>query len=351
MIWSNGAQAYILLNILVFNFKKITMNKGVAMKKIGILTSGGDAPGMNAVINGVVTAASELEIEVVGFVNGYDGLINNEVMPLPISYVKQINALGGTVLGTARSAEFMKPEVREETIARLKAEGFAGLVVIGGDGSYKGAKAIMDLGLPVVALPGTIDNDIPMTDATIGFRTALNNVMDSVDRIVTSAASHGHNFAIEVMGRHAGDIALWSGLALDADVIITDKAEFEAANVVTELEKSKASGKKYRLIIIAEGAMTAEAFKEIIEAESDFKIHPLLLGHIQRGGMASLDDRIMGKLYGEKAVHYFENGGAGCCMGIQKNQIVIQDLTDVLSAHKEMILPFGYTGAKYRLID
>lgn len=319
------------------------------MKKIGILTSGGDAPGMNAVINGVVTAAKELEIEVVGFVNGYDGLIHNETMELPISYVKQINALGGTVLGTARSEAFMQPEAREKAIQRLREDGFSGLVVIGGDGSYKGAQAIINLGFPVVALPGTIDNDIPMTDSTIGFRTALNNVMDSVDRIVTSAASHGHNFAIEVMGRRAGDIALWSGLALDADVIITERDEFNAERIVAALEASKASGKKYRLVIIAEGAMSADDFKAEIEAQSDFKIHPLLLGHIQRGGMASLDDRILGKIYGEKAVDYLANGGTGCCMGVREQKIVVQDIDEVLSAGKEMILPFDYSADTYRL--
>lgn len=319
------------------------------MNKIGILTSGGDAPGMNAVINGVVTAAKELNIEVVGFVNGYDGLILNETMELPISYVKQINALGGTVLGTARSEAFMQPEVREKAIQRLRDEGFTALVVIGGDGSYKGAQAIINLGFPVVALPGTIDNDIPMTDSTIGFRTALNNVMDSVDRIVTSAASHGHNFAIEVMGRRAGDIALWSGLALDADVIITEREDFNAERVVAALEESKVSGKKYRLVIIAEGAMTAEEFKLEIEAQSAFKIHPLLLGHIQRGGMASLDDRIVGKIYGEKAVDYLANGGTGCCMGVREQEIVIQDINEVLSATKEMILPFAYSAEAYRL--
>lgn len=319
------------------------------MKKIGILTSGGDAPGMNAVINGVVTAAKALNIEVVGFVDGYDGLIHNKTMDLPIAYVKQINALGGTVLGTARSEAFTQPEVREKAIQRLKDDGFSGLVVIGGDGSYKGAQAIINLGFPVVALPGTIDNDIPMTDATLGFRTALNNVMDSVDRIVTSAASHGHNFAIEVMGRHAGDIALWSGLALDADVIITNSEEFDAERVVTALADSKAAGKKYRLVIIAEGAMTADEFKAQIEANSEFKIHPLLLGHIQRGGMASLDDRIFGKLYGEKAVAYLANGGTGCCMGVNNQEIVIQNIDEVLSATKEMILPYAYSGDTYRL--
>lgn len=314
------------------------------MKKIGILTSGGDAPGMNAVINGVVSTAIDREIEVVGFLNGYDGLIKNETMALPIEFVKQINALGGTVLGTARSTEFMNPDNRAKSVARLKEEGIEGLVVIGGDGSYKGAQTLIDLGMPTVALPGTIDNDIPMTEHTIGFRTALNNVMDSVDRVVTSAASHGHNFAIEVMGRRAGDIALWSGLALDADLIICDKSEMDVDHAVKVLEETKASGKKYRLVIIAEGALTAQAFKEAVEANSDLKIHPLLLGHIQRGGMASLDDRIFGKIYGEKAVEYLMDKGDGCCMGIVNNEVVIQDIDDVLSATKEIIYPYHYTG-------
>lgn len=314
------------------------------MKKIGILTSGGDAPGMNAVINGVVSNAAERGIEVVGYLNGYDGLIKNETMELSIRFVKQINALGGTVLGTARSTEFMNPDQRAKTVARLKEEGIEGLVVIGGDGSYKGAQTLIDLGMPTVALPGTIDNDIPMTEHTIGFRTALNNVLDAVDRIVTSAASHGHNFAIEVMGRRAGDIALWSGIALDADLIICDAAEIDVKHAIETLEKSKASGKKYRLVIIAEGAMTAEAFKQEVEANSELKIHPLLLGHIQRGGMASLDDRIFGKIYGEKAVDYLNTGGKGCCMGVVENKIVIQNIDEVLNATKEMIHPYHYNG-------
>lgn len=312
------------------------------MKKIGILTSGGDAPGMNAVINSVVTTATKRNFEVVGYLNGYDGLIKDETMPLSIEYVKQINAMGGTVLGTARSTEFMDPQVRERTVARLKEQDVKGLVVIGGDGSYKGAQLLIELGLPAVAIPGTIDNDIPQTEHTLGFRTALNNVMDSVDRIVTSAASHGHNFAIEVMGRSAGDIALWTGIALDADLIICDKAEMDVQRAIEVLETSKASGKKYRLVILAEGALTAEAFKQEIEANSEIKIHPLILGHIQRGGMASLDDRILGKIFGEMAVDYLDGEESGCCLGVESNRVVIQDLATVLSAPKVMIKPYHY---------
>lgn len=314
------------------------------MKKIGILTSGGDAPGMNAVINHVVSKAAERNLEVVGYLNGYDGLIHDKTMPLSIEYVKQITALGGTVLGTARSEEFKKPEVREQTVSRLKDQGIEGLVVIGGDGSYKGAELLIELGVPTVAIPGTIDNDIPMTEHTLGFRTALNNVIDSVDRIVTSAASHGHNFAIEVMGRRAGDIALWTGIALDADLIICDKEEMDVKQAIKTLEASKKSGKKYRLVIIAEGALTAEAFKQEIEANSEFKIHPLILGHIQRGGMASLDDRILGKIFGEMSVDYLSNEGKGCCLGVENNRVVVQDLTTVMSASKVMIKPYHYDG-------
>lgn len=314
------------------------------MKKIGILTSGGDAPGMNAVINSVVSKAAQCNLEVIGYLNGYDGLIHDKTMSLSIEYVKQITALGGTVLGTARSEEFRDPAVREKTVARLKEQDIEGLVVIGGDGSYKGAQLLIELGLPTVALPGTIDNDIPMTEHTLGFRTALNNVIDSVDRIVTSAASHGHNFAIEVMGRKAGDIALWTGMALDADLIICDKTEMDVEKAIKALEASKASGKKYRLVIVAEGAGTAEAFKQEVEANSEFKIHPLILGHIQRGGMASLDDRLLGKIFGEMTVDYLCNGGSGCCLGVENNRVVVQDLATVLAAPKVIVKPYHYEG-------
>ncbi|MGX7091159.1 ATP-dependent 6-phosphofructokinase [Hutsoniella sourekii] len=312
------------------------------VKRIGILTSGGDAPGMNSVINRVVTLAAEEDVEVRAYLGGYVGLIEDNWREVPVSEIKLFDNVGGTIIGSARTNQFKDEAVRQAVVDRLHEQEVDALIVIGGDGSYRGAQGLINLDFPVVAIPGTIDNDIPATEVTLGFKTAIHNVVTAVDMVTTSAASHGHNFAIEVMGRRAGDIALWTGIALDADVILTEYDEFQTESYIKLIDHARQIGKKYTLSIIAEGAMTCEKYKELIEEKSDYKIHPLLLGHIQRGGTTATEDRILGKMFGQRAFDYLINGGKGCCLAVEKNSIVEQDINEALATSYELIRPFNF---------
>lgn len=301
------------------------------MKRIGVLTSGGDAPGMNAAINGIVDEARKHNIEVRGYLEGYSGLIANDYIDLTPKNVKPHHNVGGTFIGTSRSEEFKKPEVQARIAQRLKEDEVDGLIVIGGDGSYRGALSLSKLGIQTIGIPGTIDNDIPITELTLGFKTAIRNVVDTVDIIMQSASSHKHLYGIEVMGRKAGDIAQWTGRALDADGIIAEQGDFDVEKVRQAIEESQASGKRYQLFIIAEGVMSAEEFKTIVERETGYPIHPLLLGHIQRGGNPVAEDRILGLDFGEKAVELILAGESARCMAVVDNKVVDVSFEETLA--------------------
>lgn len=304
------------------------------MKRIGILTSGGDAPGMNAAINGIVDEARKHNIEVRGYLEGYSGLIANDYIELTPDNVKPHHGRGGTFIGTSRSEEFKKPEVQAKIAKRLLEEDVEGLIVIGGDGSYRGALSLSKLGIQTIGIPGTIDNDIPLTELTLGFKTAVRNVVDTVDVIMQSAASHKHLYAIEVMGRKAGDIAEWAGRALDADGIIANTGDFDVEKVRQTIEDSQAMGKRFQLFVIAEGVMTCEEFQEIVERETGYPIHPLMLGHIQRGGNPVAEDRILGLDFGEHAVKLILEGKSGRCTSVIDNKVTDLSLEETLAAVK-----------------
>lgn len=304
------------------------------MKRIGILTSGGDAPGMNAAINGIVDEARKHNIEVRGYLEGYSGLIANDYIELTPDNVKPHHGRGGTFIGTSRSEEFKKPEVQAKIAKRLLEEEVEGLIVIGGDGSYRGALSLSKLGIQTIGIPGTIDNDIPLTELTLGFKTAVRNVVDTVDVIMQSAASHKHLYAIEVMGRKAGDIAEWAGRALDADGIIANTGDFDVEKVRQTIEDSQAMGKRFQLFVIAEGVMTCEEFQEIVERETGYPIHPLMLGHIQRGGNPVAEDRILGLDFGEHAVKLILEGKSGRCTSVIDNKVTDLSLEETLAAVK-----------------
>lgn len=304
------------------------------MKRIGILTSGGDAPGMNAAINGIVDEARKHNIEVRGYLEGYSGLIANDYIELTPENVKPHHGRGGTFIGTSRSEEFKKPEVQAKIAKRLLEEEVEGLIVIGGDGSYRGALSLSKLGIQTIGIPGTIDNDIPLTELTLGFKTAVRNVVDTVDVIMQSAASHKHLYAIEVMGRKAGDIAEWAGRALDADGIIANTGDFDVEKVRQTIEDSQAMGKRFQLFVIAEGVMTCEEFQEIVERETGYPIHPLMLGHIQRGGNPVAKDRILGLEFGEHAVKLILEGKSGRCTSVIDNKVTDLSFEETLAAVK-----------------
>lgn len=302
------------------------------MKRIGILTSGGDAPGMNAAINGIVDEARKHNIEVRGYLEGYSGLIANDYIELTPENVKPHHGRGGTFIGTSRSEEFKKPQVQAKIAKRLLEEEVEGLIVIGGDGSYRGALSLSKLGIQTIGIPGTIDNDIPLTELTLGFKTAVRNVVDTVDVIMQSAASHKHLYAIEVMGRKAGDIAEWAGRALDADGIIANTNDFDVEKVRQTIKDSQAMGKRFQLFVIAEGVMTCEEFQEIVERETGYPIHPLMLGHIQRGGNPVAEDRILGLGFGEHAVKLILEGKSGRCTSVIDNKVTDLSLEETLAA-------------------
>ncbi|WP_026683641.1 6-phosphofructokinase [Heyndrickxia coagulans] len=301
------------------------------MKRIGVLTSGGDAPGMNAAVRAITRKGIYHGLEVYGIHQGYNGLIHGNIQKLEAGSVGDILQRGGTVLQSARSEEFKTPEGQQKAIRQLKDHGIEALVVIGGDGSYQGAKKLTEQGFNCIGVPGTIDNDIPGTDFTIGFDTALNTVLGAIDKIRDTASSHERTFIIEVMGRNAGDIALWSGLAGGAESIIVPEEKFDLKDVVDRLEQGKKRGKRHSIIIVAEGVMSGNEFAEKLKktgAIGDTRVS--VLGHIQRGGSPTAFDRVLASRLGARAVELLLEGKGGRAVGIQNNQLVDHDILEIL---------------------
>lgn len=301
------------------------------MKRIGVLTSGGDAPGMNAAVRAVVRKAIYHDMEVFGVYQGYHGLINGHIKQMDRGSVGDIIHRGGTMLRSARCLEFKTLEGQKQGIEQLEKFGIEGLVVIGGDGSYMGAKALTEHGFPCVGVPGTIDNDIPGTEFTIGFDTALNTVIDAIDKIRDTASSHERTFIVEVMGRHAGDLALWSGLAGGAETILIPEAPYDMNKIASKLKRSQERGKKHSIIVVAEGVMTGNKFGAIIEELTGFDTRVSVLGHMQRGGTPSASDRVLASRLGAHAVELLLEGKGGRAVGIEQNQIVDYDIIEALS--------------------
>ncbi len=300
------------------------------MKKIGVLTSGGDSPGMNAAIRAVVRKAIYHDLEVYGIFHGYSGLISGNIEKLELGSVGDIVHRGGTMLYTARCEEFKTVEGQQKGIEQLKKHGIEGLVVIGGDGSFMGAKKLTEHGFPCVGVPGTIDNDIPGTDFTIGFDTALNTVIDAIDKIRDTATSHERTYVIEVMGRHAGDIALWSGLAGGAESILIPEADYEMDDIINRLKRGHDRGKKHSIIIVAEGVGSGVEFGKRIEELTKLETRVSVLGHIQRGGSPTAFDRVLASRLGAYAVELLINGQGGRCVGMQNNKLVHHDILEIL---------------------
>lgn len=299
------------------------------MKKIAVLTSGGDAPGMNAAVRAVVRKAIYEGLEVAGVFHGYQGLIEGKIELLQLGSVGDIIQRGGTMLRSARSAEFRTSEGREKAIQQLKLNGIEGLVIIGGDGSFRGAQELTALGFPCVCVPATIDNDIKGTEFTIGFDTALNTVIDAIDKIRDTATSHERTFIIEVMGRDAGDLALWAGLAGGAETILIPEEKYEVPAIIERLKSGTGRGKKHSIIVVAEGVMSAAELADILKSEADIETRISVLGHIQRGGSPSARDRVIASQYGAKAVEVLKEGRGGIAIGMRNHQVVDYDLKDV----------------------
>ncbi|QFF99689.1 6-phosphofructokinase [Psychrobacillus glaciei] len=308
------------------------------MKRIGVLTSGGDAPGMNAAIRAVVRKAIYEGLEVVGIFHGYQGLIEGNMELLTLGSVGDIIQRGGTKLFSARSLEFRTEEGQQKAIEQLKANGIDGLVVIGGDGSYRGSMTLTKNGFPCVGIPGTIDNDIPGTDYTLGFDTALNTVIECIDKIRDTATSHDRTFIIEVMGRDAGDLALWAGLAGGAETIIIPEVEFDMEEIVEKLKSGTARGKKHSIIIVAEGVMSGSEFASHLMKHANIDTRVSVLGHIQRGGSPTGRDRVLASLFGARAVEVLLAGHGGRAVGIQNHQVVDYDMNEAFEKGEDFDL-------------
>lgn len=306
------------------------------MKRIGVLTSGGDAPGMNAAVRAVVRKAIYHNIEPYGIKNGYQGLMEGNIVRMELGTVGDIIQKGGTVLFSARSEEFKTDAGQAKAIKQLKKFGIEGLVVIGGDGSFIGAQKLTEKGFPCIAVPATIDNDISGTDFTIGFDTALNTIIHSIDKIRDTATSHERTFVIEVMGRDAGDLALWAGLAAGAESLVIPEKEDDFDDVIEKLHRGHERGKKHSIILLAEGVGSGVEYAERIWEEAGIETRVTVLGHIQRGGSPTASDRVLACRLGAKAVDLLRSGEAGKMVGIQCNHLVNHDIEKVLNEQHEL---------------
>lgn len=300
------------------------------MKKIAVLTSGGDSPGMNAAIRAVVRKGIYHGLEVYGVYNGYHGLVNGNITKLELGSVGDIIQRGGTILRSARLPEFAQVEVQKKALEQLNKFGIEGLIVIGGDGSYRGANALTKLGFPCIGVPGTIDNDIVGTEITIGFDTALNTAINAIDKIRDTASSHERTFIVEVMGRDAGDIALYSGLAGGAETILIPEEDESIDDIIERLNRGKLRGKKHSIIVVAEGVMSGVELAEKLREKIDSDVRVSVLGHIQRGGTPTASDRVLASRLGARAVELLLEGKAGRAVGIVENKIVDNAFSDII---------------------
>lgn len=307
------------------------------IKRIGVLTSGGDAPGMNAAIRAVVRCGIYNGIEVYGVNKGYNGLINGDMELMEARSVGEILQKGGTMLQTARCLEFKKEEGVIKAVETAKKFGIDGLVVIGGDGSFRGAKDLCAKGLPTIALPGTIDNDISCSEYTIGYNTCLNTVIDAVDKLRDTSSSHERCSVVEVMGRNAGYIAVEAAIACGAEVVLVPEFEFNfEKDVIGVIKKGLQRGKRHCIVIVAEGIGGATEIAKKIEAETGMESRATILGHVQRGGSPTAQDRVVASRMGAKAVELLLDGQENRIVCMQNGQIVHVDIEEGLAMKKEL---------------
>jgi 6-phosphofructokinase 1 len=306
----------------------------VMLKRIAVMTSGGDCPGMNAAVRSVVRVALHEGMEVFGIYNGYAGMVNDHMEKMTSRSVGDIIQRGGTILGTARCPEFQTLEGRQQAVENLRRRGIEGVVVIGGDGSLTGAKLLAELGVPVVGLPGTIDNDLWGTDYTIGFDTAINTVIDSINKLRDTAAAHGRVIVVEVMGRASGWIAMTAGMAGGAEHILIPEMKVDIKDVCKQLIASREKGKKYSIIVVAEGVGSGVQIGETIANETGFDTRVSVLGHIQRGGSPTAFDRILASSLAERAVMALAEGLSNIMFGYKAGLIVSVALEDAIQYKK-----------------
>lgn len=307
------------------------------MKTIGILTSGGDAPGMNAAIRAVVRSAIYYGCKVYGINRGYKGLLEEDLTEMNLSSVGDIVHRGGTMLKSSRCEEFKTEEGRKLGVKVLKKYGIDCLVVIGGDGSFNGAKKLSEMGFPAIGIPGTIDNDLEYTDYTIGFDTAMNTVIDAIGKIRDTSSSHERVNIVEVMGRNCGDLALYAGIAGGAETIIVPEVEIKLEDIALRLKTTQKRGKRHSIIVMAEGVEkvgSASDLKKVLTEEAGADVRVTVLGHVQRGGSPTAFDRILASRFGYRAVELLLEGKSSRVVGIKDNKIIDLDIQEALAMPK-----------------
>ena len=305
-------------------------------KTIAVLTSGGDAPGMNAAVRAVARAALSKGIKVYGVRRGYNGLLNGDVFEMNLRSVSDILSKGGTVLYTARSPEFNTKEGVKKAADNCRKLGIDGVVVIGGDGSFRGARDLTGEGIPCIGVPGTIDNDISSSDYTIGFDTAMNTAMEMIDKIRDTAQSHDRCSVVEVMGRRCGDIALEVGIAIGASAILVPEVPYDLKkDVIDVLLKNRETGKKHFIIVVAEGIGGIDGIVKEIEAQTGIETRGTVLGHVQRGGSPTLRDRVVASRMGYRAVELLEEDQSNRVVVMKDNHIVDYDISEALAMKKQ----------------
>ncbi len=307
------------------------------LKSIGVLTSGGDSPGMNAALRAVVRTALFEGVKVWGIYNGYRGLLDEEMEEMTSRSVSDIIQRGGTILGTARCKRFMTEEGRRQAYENMKKRGIEGLVIIGGDGSLRGATQLsLETGVPIVGLPGTIDNDVWGTDYTIGCDTAANTIIDAINKLRDTASSHNRIAVVEVMGRHCGWLAMLAGIAGGAEFILVPEEEYNLDDICNGIISSYEAGRRYSLIVVAEGVGSSIDIGKYIEEKTNMDVRVSVLGHIQRGGSPSVRDRVKASQLGEKAALALIAGQSDVVFGFNQGKVVAIDLHDAITNKKSM---------------
>ncbi len=303
----------------------------MSTKTIAVLTSGGDAPGMNAALRAVVRAGISYGMQVYGVRRGYNGLLNGDMFQMNLRSVSDIIHHGGTFLYTARSPEFNTPEGVKKAADRCRAMGVDGVVVIGGDGSFRGARDLTNAGIPCIGVPGTIDNDIACTEYTVGFDTAMNTAMEMVDRLRDTTESHDRCSVVEVMGRRCGDLALHTGIAVGATSILVPEVPYDfERDVIQRMMFTQKTGKKHFIIVVAEGVGGTEELAKKIEAATGIESRATILGHVQRGGSPTLRDRVMASRMGFHAVELLDQGIGNRVVAFHESKVVDYDITEAL---------------------
>lgn len=298
--------------------------------KIGILTSGGDAPGMNAALRAVTCAALKKGIEVFAIYDGYKGMVEGNIKKLTKEDVDEILNKGGTIIRSARLPEFKELEVRKKAVEQLKKHGIDAIVVIGGDGSYMGAKKLDEMGIRCVGLPGTIDNDISSTDITIGFDTSLNTIVEEIEKIKDTGKSHSRCMLVEVMGNRCDDLALYSAIATGANIVISKNHMLSNQQVIDDLKARRNKGEIFELIVIAEKLIDSEKLLKDIQENTDWDARLTVLGHTQRGGIPTAMEKVRATQMGYYAVKLLTEGITGVCVGIKDGKLVHEDILEAL---------------------